>query len=219
MKATNPEHAPDLSGSEVQGTAFDGSEVHRGFRDALAELWDPDEHGRNGERLKAAGHKALLATLQEEAKVAGTQFLFTGHSLGGGKATLAAAYTSLQNPANSSRRFMKENVASVVTFGSPKVGNDKFVAAYDKALGAVTFPFEHNDDFVRAMPPGLGYQHVGSSNLLKLGAATGAAGRLDSHRMHYYVEQMEREAAKEIAATSRPVAALRPRFADVFVAG
>jgi len=222
LPATNPEVDSDLSGNEVQGDAFKKAKVHRGFRDSLAELWDPDKNGENGQRLVKAQQATLLSTLQTEASKLGTQFMFTGHSLGGAQATLAATYVSLQNPARNSRVTMLPNVASVITFGSPKVGNEAFVTEYDKALGKVTRPFEHNNDIVRAMPPGLGYRQVGEQHLVKLQAADPAnpPGLRDSHRMDNYVERMATEAAKEIAASSRPVAAaVRPRaFFDEFVA-
>lgn len=218
LPATNSEKDPDLSGSEVQGTVFDGAEVHRGFRDSLAEVWDPDQGGTNGERLIAAGQKPLLWTLQQEASKPGTKFLFTGHSLGGAQATLAAAYVSLQNPARSSRVTMLPNVASVVTFGSPKVGNSKFAEAFDRTLGPVTHSFEHNGDLVRAMPPLPSYRHVGLSNLIKLEPAdsANAPSAISSHRMNYYVERLQKKAAAEAAANGTPIATTQRVVTDGF---
>ncbi len=211
LEATNPEADTKLTGSEVQDYArFEGSKVHRGFRDGLAELWDPDPHGRNGERLAAAGQKSLLSTLQYEADRPdrpNTKFIFTGHSLGGAQATLAAACTSVQNPARSSRTTMANKIAAVITFGSPKVGNEAFVSAYDASIGKVTMPVQHNTDIVRGVPLTSRYQQVMASDTIVFDPADTAnpPSAIDSHRMSHYVAasalRAQAEAARAGAAT------------------
>jgi triacylglycerol lipase len=79
---------------------------------------------------------------------------FTGHSLGGALAILAA-----------SRAPLEPNVQQVVvyTFGSPRTGGDNFFNAY--GLGASTFRFVDGTDIVPTVPPtllGL-YRHVGQA--------------------------------------------------------
>lgn len=74
----------------------------------------------------------------------------TGHSLGGALATLAAMDIKLNVPGKQ---------VSCYTFGSPKVGNPAFAAAYNK-LVPDTFRFVNDADVVPTIPP-LGYEHVG----------------------------------------------------------
>jgi triacylglycerol lipase len=77
---------------------------------------------------------------------------FTGHSLGGALAILAAS--------------LEPNVQQVVvyTFGSPRTGGDKFFNAYGP--GASTFRFIDGTDIVPTVPltlPGVVYRHVGQA--------------------------------------------------------
>ncbi len=201
IRATNPEEDPKLTGNEVQDyRRFAGARVHRGFRDALAEVWDPDPGGVNGERLAAAGQKSLLRTLQLEADRPNTRIIFTGHSLGGALATLAAAATSVQNPARSSRTTMQSAIAGVYTFGSPKVGNAAFAQAFDASLQAVTEPAQHHTDVVRSVPPGLGYQHVAQEQtvLLPPADASNPPSPTASHSMAYYLAAQALRAQAEL---------------------
>lgn len=94
--------------------------VHRGYREAVDLLWP---------RLSA--------------HLAGRRAWFTGHSLGGGLALVAAARYA---PAR-----------GVVTFGAPRAGNRDFRDAFPVPV----FRFVNNSDFVPDLPPGFGYHHVG----------------------------------------------------------
>ncbi len=218
-KATNKEEDQKLTGSEVQDfKRFEGAEVHRGFRDGRDEIWDPDPHGRNGERLAKAGNPSLLSVLQNEAAKPGTKFVFTGHSLGAAETTLAAAATSVQNPANSSRTTMASQIAAVITFGSPKVGNDAFVKAYDRTLGAVTRAFQHHTDVVRSLPPTPDFEHVVADQTLLLDPADREhpPSGVDSHRMPHYVDRLKQKAdaeekANAPAATTSSARSWQPR--------
>jgi acetyl esterase/lipase len=72
-----------------------------------------------------------------------------GHSLGGALATLCAAYLNamrLDNPIN------------VVTFGSPRCGNDKFANIFDATI-VHHYRFIHDNDVV-PMVPKVNYQHT-----------------------------------------------------------
>lgn len=103
-----------------------GGMVHSGFKRALGYIWQP-----------------LLELLLEFHK-SGKRLWFTGHSLGGALATLAADKFG--------------DVAGLYTYGSPRVGDksfrdDFFVPAYR---------FVNNNDIVPRVPPEvLGYEHVG----------------------------------------------------------
>jgi hypothetical protein len=104
--------------------------VHRGFRDALDRVWDP-----------------LAAAL---APLAGSRTVwFTGHSLGGALATLAADRL--------------DTTAGVCTIGSPRVGDRRFAAAFDERFGARSLRYVNDTDIVTHIPPPLPlpYAHVG----------------------------------------------------------
>ena len=79
---------------------------------------------------------------------------FTGHSLGGALAIIAAWRTSLL-----------PNAAKIMvyTFGSPRNGGPKFFNDYTPRLGNSTFRLVHGTDLVATVPPTLlgVYQHVG----------------------------------------------------------
>jgi hypothetical protein len=74
------------------------------------------------------------------------EIVITGHSLGGALATLAG-----------SMPFFKKLI-HVVTFGSPKVGDKKFVSAFNKCIDSTRIVFEA--DPVTELPPLPQYHHV-----------------------------------------------------------
>ena len=105
--------------------AAQAGRVHCGFQRALDEVW-PDVD------------RALSSVT--------TPTFYTGHSLGGALATLAA-----------SRRAP----AVVYTFGSPRVGDAKFV---DRLAGQQIYRVVNRDDRVTTVPPSIGpwpFRHVG----------------------------------------------------------
>ena len=87
--------------------------VHGGYREAVDLIWP-----------RLSGH------------LAGRKAWFTGHSLGGGLALLAAARHA---PAG-----------AVVTFGAPRVGDRE----YRDAFPAPAFRIVNNSDLVPDLPPG-----------------------------------------------------------------
>jgi len=105
--------------------------VHSGFRSGVDEVW--------GE---------VLSGIASAAK----PVVFTGHSLGGALATLAAARTHQAG----------HTVAGVYTFGQPRVGRGDFRSAYEDALGEVTYRLINHIDIVTRIPLMIqGYRHVG----------------------------------------------------------
>jgi pimeloyl-ACP methyl ester carboxylesterase len=130
--------------------AFRGTERNRPTdlridADAFFESW-PD--GVRVHRGFARAYKAVEATVTAVlAKYAGLSPIFTGHSLGAALATLAAS---------------RIPGSTLVTFGSPRVGNAAF-AELVKRVGN----FRHVDccDLVTRVPPSLpnGYVHCGDA--------------------------------------------------------
>lgn len=99
--------------------------THEGFKVALDQIWENDWNLRG-----------YLQELSDENS--GMNFWFTGHSLGGALAVLAA------------KRFGKAQ--GIYTFGCPKVGNSVFVDAIDENLEGRVFRFVNNNDAITKFP-------------------------------------------------------------------
>jgi triacylglycerol lipase len=110
--------------------------LHKGFSDALDSVWDEVE-----------------AAIKNR-NVAEQPLFFTGHSMGGAVAILAAE-----------RALDKTGVqaTAVYTFGSPRTGGQNFFNAYTSKLGDRTFRLVDGDDVVPTVPPILNgdFRHVG----------------------------------------------------------
>jgi predicted lipase len=95
-------------------------------------------------------------------KTRGATLHVTGHSLGAALATLASLHCE-------ARASSAGIVASVHTFGSPRVGDPVFAAAFARALRGRAFRFVNHEDIVTRVPPPrlplrgreLHYSHVG----------------------------------------------------------
>ena len=112
----------------------DGGNVHRGFLEALNQVW-PGPTGMTS---------YLLSNLAGPAGM--RKVWFTGHSLGAALATLAAAqYTA--------------GPRSLYTFASPRVGDAAFAAGFPLPRAP---RFVHCNDLVpRLPPPDMGFKHAG----------------------------------------------------------
>jgi pimeloyl-ACP methyl ester carboxylesterase len=134
-------------GDNIEGRA------HLGFINALQQAWDQKGGLAEGEGLVAA-----LKRHRTNQKV-----WFTGHSLGGAIAELAAARLIKQQILSS------DDVAGIVTFGQPRVGNSTFARAYDDTYGLKMrhVRFVNNMDGVTLSPLPFSvwkfppYRHVG----------------------------------------------------------
>lgn len=85
---------------------------------------------------------------------------FTGHSLGAALATLAAARIA---------------PTALYTFGSPRVGDDEFVASLNHLADGI-HRVVHGEDIVTTVPPeALGFRHVGKLEILAAPASRGWA--------------------------------------------
>jgi len=122
-----------------------GAKVHHGFREAF-------------ERIEPHLADALALIGSERT------LWFSGHSLGGALAVLAAD------------RFGRAH--GVLSIGSPRVGNGAFATAFDARFAAVTARYVSNRDLVTRVPPRrpFGYEHVGELRQIDAsGDVSGAA--------------------------------------------
>lgn len=101
---------------------YNNTKVHQGFKEALEENWDGEQ-----------GIKQYLDCLKKNNPR--IKFWFTGHSLGGAMATLAA--------------YIYPDVQGLVTIGSPRVGNKDFADSFKVPYWRII----HNDDIVSYLPP------------------------------------------------------------------
>jgi triacylglycerol lipase len=110
--------------------------LHAGFEKTVGTVWPAIE----------AAIKKREATEQA--------LFFTGHSLGGALAILAAARAAAE--------FAIQPTV-VYTYGSPRNGGTEFFDAYTPLLGDSTFRLINGTDIVPTVPPPLsgGYRHVG----------------------------------------------------------
>ena len=107
-----------------------GAKVHHGFREAFDRI-----EAHLADELASIGPERTL--------------WFSGHSLGGALAVLAAD------------RFGR--TSGILSIGSPRVGNAAFATAFAARFGAVTARYVSNRDLVTRVPPRrpFGYEHVG----------------------------------------------------------
>lgn len=102
-----------------------GARFHKGFMDALAEIWEP-----------------VFEMTTAELKKSERPLWLTGHSLGGALALLAAWLFQ--------RKFV--SVHQVYTFGGPMIGNRDAVAAFDRELRGKIFRYVDPRDPIPQLP-------------------------------------------------------------------
>lgn len=106
--------------------------------------------------------RSQVTTWLESLDPRPVSLLFTGHSLGGALAQIAAFDLAGQY-----------TIDAVITFGAPRPGFFRFRDSYEirpaspqfprgKTLGGVTHRYTHGTDLVSRIPPPIPYFHVGS---------------------------------------------------------
>jgi triacylglycerol lipase len=131
-RGTEPHEWADIETNldAVMAVAESVGRVHRGFKSEVDRLWP---------RL-------------EQALVSNTRPVwFTGHSLGGAMAAICAGRCRLS--------FIQSNPRALFTFGSPRIGNRKYV----NHVRLEYYRFVNNNDIVPQVPPTwAGYRHSGN---------------------------------------------------------
>ncbi len=134
----------DLRAELVEG-------VHRGFRTALDGVWSEITDAIESAKGPRGSLVDLARLGPSAAAVPG--LWFTGHSLGGALAVLAAQrMLQAQRP-----------VEGLYTFGQPRVGGREWVGTLNMAFGQRYFRFVNNADVVPRVPlRAMGYAHAGA---------------------------------------------------------
>ena len=109
----------DLSAAGV------GAKFHKGFVDAIGEIWDP-----------------LRVLVEAKMKQQDRPLWITGHSLGGALALFAAWLLK--------RRFIA--IHQIYTFGAPMIGNQKACDAFDREFSGIICRFANGNDPVPKLP-------------------------------------------------------------------
>lgn len=147
-----------VAGDHMIVTAFRGTEPAR-IRDWLTDSTTPPwpGPGRTGyvhhgfaealDSVFPAVRKAIA-----ELRTDGQSLWFTGHSLGGALAMLAAARLHLEDS-----RLLADGV---VTFGQPRTCDRLLAAAYNKGFAKRMYRFVNNNDIVPQLPPEPAFTHV-----------------------------------------------------------
>ncbi|KAL7625674.1 hypothetical protein AAE478_004895 [Parahypoxylon ruwenzoriense] len=141
----------DFEFIQVPCDLVDGCLIHLGFKTAYDEI---------EEELLAA-----LATARGAHP--NYRIIFTGHSLGGAVATVAAGYV------RSKKAYAAG--ADVYSYGSPRVGNNAFVKFVTAQAGG-EYRVTHQDDPVPRLPPLiLNYRHTSPEYWLESDASASAS--------------------------------------------
>jgi hypothetical protein len=170
FRGTEPTKMKDL-GSDALAIQVDANSknpmgrVHKGFKDALDSLWTPVSRG--GCTVPAVGIKDYLAARHSyDGKPLspirkGAELYFTGHSLGAAMATFALSRTvtdRCNDVGNGSREgdcFLRTiPVSALITFGSPRVGNNGWSTALSESIDGITpvYRVVHGLDIVTDVP-------------------------------------------------------------------
>jgi triacylglycerol lipase len=139
FRGTEPRRIEDLTTDgdcKLVPGPFGNDRAHSGFTKGLDLVWD----------------EMLMAL--EQLRNSNQTVWISGHSLGGGLATLAAA------------RLAKAGaipVQGLYTFGCPRVGDGAFKEAFDARLVRRAFRFVNHSDIVPRVPMrSMNYKHVGT---------------------------------------------------------
>lgn len=151
--------------------------VHRGFFDAYVDI---------------AG---VLAAAMTEAQAAEKKVWFTGHSLGGALAVIAATELNLFGAAG----------RAVSTYGQPRMGDGMLEAFYADQFSDGLFRFVNENDIVSRVPPG--FHHPGLPIALsRFDENHEKVGKSDEVMEPHEFEAMQAQIEKTSSALSRRAA-------------
>ncbi len=170
------------------------ADIHSGFEAAVESVW------------------AAIRPVIEQRPAAESALFFTGHSLGGALAVVAA---------ERAMRELNATATAVYTFGSPRTGGQQFFDRYTPALGDRTFRLVDGDDIVATVPPTLkgGFRHVGRCVQCASGGLFGQQTPMDARDQNNpdIVQSALHAALASIFAFAslHPFASVGPRLLDL----
>jgi hypothetical protein len=145
--------------------------AHGGFVTALSDVWGTCQFGTtSGISVKWVGSEGITNVLNKLC--CSSRCYFTGHSLGGALATLAAMrlaeikeyeddsqaeITGSDNDGDWKPRIGQPQ--AIYTFGSPRVGCKDF-AAKMKASGIASYRIVNSTDIIPELPLPFGFRHI-----------------------------------------------------------
>ncbi|MCP2258891.1 Lipase (class 3) [Streptoalloteichus tenebrarius] len=139
-------------------TGFRGTEPAK-IKDWLSDVNTPPSPGYGGKGYVHHGFGAALQSIYPQVRQAledlrdqDQTIWFTGHSLGGALAMLAAARLYFEKP--------NLRADGIYTFGQPRTCDRLLAAAHNEAFAARMFRFVNNNDIVPQLPPEPAYHHV-----------------------------------------------------------
>jgi len=129
--------------------------IHRGFKQRYQDIVSREN---DGQVLNGMLHNILQVIDSENIDIHQTQMILTGHSAGAALATVTA-FSLIR----SSYFNLAENQICLVTFSSPRVGNDHFAKELERSLGILNvLRFTCSSDTVPHVPlESSGYKHAG----------------------------------------------------------
>lgn len=147
-----------MAGPDMIVTAFRGTEPAQ-IKDWLTDVSTPPWPGPGGVGYMHYGFAEAVDSVLPTVRAAVTELrtddqtvYFTGHSLGGALAMLAAARLALEDP--------RLTADGVYTYGQPRTCDRLLAAAFDKDLKNKVFRFVNNNDIVPTLPPEPVFTHV-----------------------------------------------------------
>jgi hypothetical protein len=147
-----------LASSQMIVTAFRGTQPVE-MRDWLSDTTTPPWPGPGGTGFVHYGFGEALngvwpqiSSAIDEFRDNGQTLWFTGHSLGGALAMLAAARLHFEDP--------RLSADGVYTFGQPRTCDRTLAKAYDSAFTKRMYRFVNNNDVVPQLPPEPVFHHV-----------------------------------------------------------
>ncbi|MEU9412350.1 lipase family protein [Streptomyces sp. NPDC048291] len=153
-----------MAGPDMIVTAFRGTEPVQ-IKDWLTDASTPPWPGPAGVGYVHYGFAEALDSILpavrsavEDLRTDGQRVYFTGHSLGGALALLAAARLSLEDP--------RLEADGVYTYGQPRVCDRLLATACNKGLKDKVFRFVNNNDIVPTLPPEPVFTHVATLRYL-----------------------------------------------------
>lgn len=139
-------------------TGFRGTEPRK-MQDWLSDTTTPPWPGPGGTGFVHYGFGEALESIYPQVHDAIAEFRdndqtiwFTGHSLGGALAALAAMRLYFEEP-----RLLADGV---YTFGQPRVCDRSLAQAHDEVFRDRTHRFVNNNDIVPQVPPEPAFHHV-----------------------------------------------------------